>query len=130
MSVITKLLPLEKFYSLSGPLSRLPGYEFRPQQLEVALAVEKFLRDSSASLAIEAPTGVGKTFAVLVPALREAERQGMRILFLTAGITLQEQLINKALPRLRQFLGVDFTFGLLKGRSNYVCLRLAREAAE
>ncbi|MBR1672580.1 MAG: ATP-dependent DNA helicase [Fretibacterium sp.] len=122
-------MPLKDFYSPSGPLARLPGYEFRPQQLEVALAVEKFLHGPGAALAVEAPTGVGKTFAVLVPALREAARQGARILFLTAGITLQEQLINKDLPRLRQLLGFGFAFGLLKGRSNYVCLRLARNAA-
>ena len=130
MNAITERLPLEKFYSPSGPLSRLPGYEFRPQQLEVAQTVEKFLRGPGASLAVEAPTGVGKTFAVLVPALREAWQFGTRILFLTAGITLQEQLIGKDLPRLHQLLGFDFTFGLLKGRSNYVCLRLARNAAE
>ena len=127
---ITKRLPLEKFYSPSGPLARLPGYEFRPQQLEVALAVENFLCGSGTTFAVEAPTGVGKTFAVLVPALREAARQDARILFLTAGITLQEQLINKDLPRLRQLLGFDFTFGLLKGRSNYACLRLARSVTE
>ena len=129
MNAITKRLPLKDFYSPSGPLARLPGYEFRPQQLEVALAVESFLRGSGATLAVEAPTGVGKTFAVLIPALREAQQQGAKILFLTAGITLQEQLIGKDLPRLRQLLGFDFTFGLLKGRSNYVCLRLARNAA-
>ncbi|MBQ9564954.1 MAG: ATP-dependent DNA helicase [Synergistaceae bacterium] len=78
------------------------------------------------SFALEAPTGVGKTFAVLVPALREASRAGRRILFLTAGIALQEQLIEKDLPRLRELLGIPFAFGLLKGRSNYVCLRQAR----
>ena len=126
---ITEHLPLKDFYSPTGPLSRLPGYEFRAQQLEVALTVEKFLRGPGVTLAVEAPTGVGKTFAVLVPALREARQFGTRILFLTAGITLQEQLIGKDLPRLRQLLGFDFTFGLLKGRSNYVCLRLARNAA-
>ena len=104
-------------------MSRLPGYEFRPQQLELALAVEAFLRDpQERTFAAEAPPGVGKTFALLVPALREGAG-GRRILFLTAGIALQEQLIGKDLPRLRQLLGRDFTFGLLKGRSRYACLR-------
>ncbi|MCR4817673.1 MAG: ATP-dependent DNA helicase [Fretibacterium sp.] len=130
MNYITSFLPLKDFYAPSGPLSSLPGYEFRPQQLEVAQTVENFLRGPGAALAVEAPTGVGKTFAVLVPALREARQLGTRLLFLTAGITLQEQLIGKDLPRLRQLLGFDFTFGLLKGRSNYICLRLARNAAE
>ena len=114
---------LEKFYSPSGPLSRLPGYEFRPQQLELALAVQAFLRDpAERTFAAEAPPGVGKTFALLVPALREG-RGERRILFLTAGIALQEQLIGKDLPRLRGLLGRDFSFGLLKGRSHYACLR-------
>ena len=55
---------LEKFYSSSGPLSRLPGYEFRPQQLELALAVQAFLRDpAERTFAAEAPPDVGKTFA-------------------------------------------------------------------
>ena len=122
-----KLNDLKTFYSPSGPMSSLPGYEFRPQQLEVALALQNFLRDpEQISFAVEAPTGVGKTFAVLVPALMEGLRRGARLLFLTAGIALQEQLIEKDLPRLRQLLGINFNFGLLKGRANYVCLRLAR----
>ena len=108
-------------------MARLPGFEFRPQQLEMALALQKFLRDpEQTAFAVEAPTGVGKTFAVLVPTLLEAARHGTRILFLTAGIALQEQLIEKDLPRLRELLGLHFNFGLLKGRSHYVCLRLAR----
>ena len=65
---------------------------------------------------------MGKTFALLVPALREAAGE-RRILFLTAGIALQEQLIGKDLPRLKGLLGRDFSFGLLKGRSHYACLR-------
>ncbi len=114
---------LKDFYSPSGPLSRLPGYEFRPQQLELALAVQAFLRDpAERTFAAEAPPGVGKTFALLVPALMEAAGE-RRILFLTAGIALQEQLIGKDLPRLRGLLGRDFAFGLLKGRSHYACLR-------
>ena len=56
-------LTLNEFYSPSGPMSRLPGYEFRPQQLELALAVEAFLRDpQERTFAAEAPPGVGKTF--------------------------------------------------------------------
>ena len=122
----TTELSLKDFYSPSGKMSRLPSYEFRPQQLEAALAVQGFLRDADAAvLALEAPTGVGKTFAVLVPALMEARRQGARILFLTASIALQEQVIGKDLPRLAELLDSDLRFGLLKGRANYACLRRA-----
>ena len=126
----TTELSLKDFYSPSGTLSRLPGYEFRPQQLEAALAVQDFLRDEAVrTFALEAPTGVGKTFAVLVPALCEARRRGARILFLTAGIALQEQVIGKDLPGISRMLGMKLKFGLLKGRSNYVCLRTAQNAA-
>lgn len=129
MSRITKI-SLEKFYSPSGPLAKLPGYEFRPQQLEAALAVESFLRSpDERAMALEAPTGVGKTFAVLAPALRDAAESDKRILFLTASIALQEQVMQKDLPRLKGLLGVPFTFGILKGRSNYACLRRASFAA-
>ena len=96
----------------------------------MALALERFLRDpEQVSFAVEAPTGVGKTFAVLIPVLREAVRRGARALFLTAGIALQEQLMEKDLPRLRQLLGFGISFGLLKGRSNYACLRLAHSVS-
>jgi ATP-dependent DNA helicase DinG len=72
-------------------------------------------------MAAEAPPGVGKTFAVLIPAILEGEDR--HILFLTASIALQEQLISKDLPKLNAILGKSFSYGLLKGRGNYVCLR-------
>ena len=119
-------ISLKKIFSPTGPMSCLPGYESRPQQLEMAQAVQALLRSGNErSLAVEAPTGVGKTFAVLVPTLLEARRREMRVLFLTAGIALQEQVTDKDLPRIRELLGLDFEFGLLKGRSHYVCLRKA-----
>jgi ATP-dependent DNA helicase DinG len=105
---------------------RLAGYEHRPQQVDFALAVRDFLLDPARSLlAAEAPPGVGKTFAVLIPALLLAEERDSRVLFLTAGIALQEQLIGKDLPKLRSVLGKNFSYGLLKGRGNYLCLRKA-----
>lgn len=102
--------------------------------MELANAVWRSLKSKTESiLAAEAPPGIGKTFALLAPAmlhLMDEESEG-RILFLTAGITLQEQLIKKDLPKLNEILGLDMSFGLLKGRRNYVCLRqaagLARE---
>ena len=116
---------LEDFFTPSGYLARrLDKYEYRPQQQEFAVAVHDFLLDGAKStMAAEAPPGVGKTFAVLIPALVEAEDR--HILFLTAGIALQEQLIDKDLPKLRTILGKNFSYGLLKGRNNYVCLRRA-----
>jgi ATP-dependent DNA helicase DinG len=113
------------FFTPSGSLAhRLEGYEYRPQQLQFAQAVHDFLQDPELStMAAEAPPGVGKTFAVLIPAILEAGDN--HILFLTASIALQEQLIAKDLPKLSALLGKKFSYGLLKGRSNYICLRRA-----
>jgi ATP-dependent DNA helicase DinG len=121
----TTKTPLSDFFSSSGLLARrFDGYEHRPQQAELALAVHDFLLDPvQSTMAAEAPPGVGKTFAVLIPSILLALTQGTHILFLTAGIALQEQLIGKDLPKLRSLLGKDFSYGLLKGRGNYACLR-------
>ncbi|GHS93258.1 ATP-dependent DNA helicase-like protein [Synergistales bacterium] len=118
---------ISDFFAPNGALRRrFKGYEHRPQQGELAAAIQAFLFSSEESvMAAEAPPGVGKTFAVLIPAISLAIEQEKRILFLTASITLQEQLIDKDLPKLKSVLGKDFAFGLLKGRSNYVCLRRA-----
>ena len=87
--------PFADFFVPSGLLAqRLEGYEYRPQQFEFAQAVHEFLRDPEKSvMAAEAPPGVGKTFAGLIPSLLEAEAEDCHVLFLTASIALQEQLI-------------------------------------
>ena len=104
----------------------LPGYEHRPQQLEMAAAVDAAFRGNR-HLVVEAGTGVGKSFAYLVPAIREAVREKRRVVVSTYTISLQEQLIEKDLPFLKKATGEDFVAVLVKGRSNYVCLRrLAR----
>jgi ATP-dependent DNA helicase DinG len=101
-------------------------YEARPQQLEMASAVADALEDGS-SLLVEAGTGVGKSLAYLVPMLMHAKRGNQRVMVSTHTISLQEQLVGKDLPLLRARLGWDFRAVLVKGRSNYLCLRrLAR----
>lgn len=94
----------------------LPGYEWRPQQLEMAHAVEKALAQKRFLLA-EAGTGTGKTLAYLVPALLS----GKRVVISTATRTLQEQIFLKDLPLLRDEVGLEVKAALLKGRSNYLC---------
>ena len=104
----------------------LPAYEHRRQQLEMAAAVDAAFRGNR-HLVVEAGTGVGKSFAYLVPAIREAVREKRRVVVSTYTISLQEQLIEKDLPFLKKATGEDFVAVLVKGRSNYVCLRrLAR----
>lgn len=100
----------------------LKNYEYRPQQEEMASAVADALEDS-AHLVVEAGTGVGKSFAYLIPAIDFAINESERIIVSTNTISLQEQLINKDIPFLREILPYDFKVVLVKGRSNYICLR-------
>ncbi len=106
-----------------GPLARaFPNYEHRPQQVTMLRAVARAFNEDR-HLMIEAPTGVGKSLAYLIPAIYWAVQNGERVIVSTATINLQDQLINRDLPLLRQALGVDFEAVVLKGRSNYLCPR-------
>ena len=99
----------------------LPGYESRAEQLEMARAVDAAFTDHE-HLFAEAGTGVGKSFAYLVPAvLRVADRR--RIVVSTYTIALQEQLIGKDLPFLAEALPLEFSAAVGKGRNNYLCVR-------
>lgn len=101
-------------------------YEPRPQQLEMAVAVAEAIEEPH-HLAVEAGTGVGKSFAYLVPLIHAAVTRNIQTMVSTYTISLQEQLISKDIPFLRKHMGLDFKAVLVKGRSNYLCLRrLAR----
>ncbi len=101
-----------------GPLAQaLEGFAPRPGQKDLADAVEAALTGGHA-LVGEAGTGVGKTYAYLVPALRH----GGKIVISTGTRHLQDQLFHSDLPRVRQALGVSSRVALLKGRANYICL--------
>jgi ATP-dependent DNA helicase DinG len=112
-----------------GPLARRdPGFRPRAVQDRLAAAVADALATRSALVA-EAGTGVGKTFAYLVPLLLA----GGRALVSTATKSLQDQLFLRDLPRLRDALGVPVTLALLKGRASYLCrhrLEMARLTAQ
>jgi Rad3-related DNA helicase/DNA polymerase III epsilon subunit-like protein len=106
-----------------GPLAGvLPGYEHREPQLQMLLAVAQ-IQGRGGSLVVEAGTGTGKSLAYLVPSIARAVGHGERVVVSTNTHTLQEQLMTKDLPGLREWLPWDFTACLLKGRSNYVSLR-------
>lgn len=106
-----------------GPLAAaLTAYEVRPQQLEMADAVAAAF-ENRRHLLVEAGTGVGKSFAYLVPAIQALTRRKQRVVISTYTIALQEQLIGKDIPFLAAHLGEKFTAELGKGRSNYLCLR-------
>lgn len=122
---------MKDFFGPEGILrDRLDHFDFRPQQRELAEKIESFLDSDLRLLAAEAPTGVGKTYAMLIPAMLWAADNNTTVLALTSGITLQEQLIEKDIPVLLDVLGLDLPYGLLKGRGNYACLRKARELGQ
>jgi ATP-dependent DNA helicase DinG len=114
-----------------GPVARLLGqYEDRPSQRDMAAYIADAYNDGGVVL-LEAGTGVGKSFAYLVPALAWARANGERTVVSTNTINLQEQLVGKDLPLLRDALGTDErspTFALLKGWRNYLCLARLHQA--
>lgn len=122
---------VDRFFSPGGLLQTACAnepfpYEPRPQQRDMARAVAGAF-EASHHLAVEAGTGVGKSFAYLVPLILSAVRKNIQVVASTYTIALQEQLIQKDIPFLKEHLGVPFKALLVKGRSNYLCLRrLAR----
>ncbi len=114
---------LQEFFGPTGPLaSSLDGFETRDEQIEVALAIEDAMRTGSPCLA-EAGTGVGKTMAYLVPAVRAALK-GKKTVISTHTISLQNQLVARDIPQaLQLFPGASekLTFTVMKGRGNFLC---------
>ncbi|MBI5056759.1 MAG: hypothetical protein HZB61_09110 [Nitrospirae bacterium] len=102
-----------------------PHYEDRPQQREMAEAVYSCLQNNK-RLLVEAGTGVGKSFAYLIPAILSNEKT----IVSTASIALQDQLINKDLSFLQRAMPQRFSFAMLKGKNNYLCLKREREFSE
>lgn len=153
--------------------SRMPRFELRNEQLDMAASVERAI-ESQSHLAVEAGTGVGKSFAYLVPTILysvhdqvaaagrpdtfDVDADGIpmqpvkslpgppdpfffdsdddscvepdfhRVVVSTHTISLQEQLFEKDIPFLRSILPYEFTSVLVKGRSNYICLRRMERA--
>jgi ATP-dependent DNA helicase DinG len=113
-----------------GALSRLlPSFESRSSQVEMLRSVAGAFNDSRV-LAVEAGTGIGKSFAYLVPALDWASRNDERVVVSTATINLQQQLVDKDIPTVLKLLGKDVPVALVKGRGNYLCLKRLREALD
>ena len=108
---------------------QFPGFEHRPQQIEMLRAVVRAFNQGGHLIA-EAGTGVGKSLAYLLPALLFAVKNGTRVVISTNTINLQEQLLQKDIPALVKVLeeaGLvapgELRAAPLKGRANYLCLR-------
>ena len=129
--------------------NKLDSYELRPQQLDMAMAIEKSIEENK-HLIVEAGTGVGKSMAYLVPFIFWTVKNRKKVIISTYTKTLQEQLIRKDLPFLRSALKFahadthkndsppeaelgqeekfDFSFALCVGGQNYLCLRRFNQA--
>jgi len=114
-----------------GPVAQVMGaFEDRPSQRDMAAYIADVYNDGGVAV-LEAGTGVGKSFAYLVPALVWARENGERTVISTNTINLQEQLVGKDLPVLGRALATgDHTpsFALLKGWRNYLCLARLEQA--
>jgi predicted DnaQ family exonuclease/DinG family helicase len=100
----------------------LPGFEVRPQQVEMLQAVAGALNRKQ-HLLVEAGTGTGKSLAYLLPAATYAYLNRERVVISTNTINLQDQLFKKDVPDLQRLLPFEFRVAVLKGRSNYLCQR-------
>lgn len=113
--------------------ARLQHYEHRAQQLDMADAVAAAIAQGRHAV-VEAGTGVGKSFAYLVPAVlaatapRAEDSPPVRVVVSTHTISLQEQLMTKDLPLLNAVIPGEFTAVLVKGRRNYISLRRLESA--
>ena len=108
--------------ALSGAVQT---YRTRPGQLQMAEAVADVL-EQGGMLVVEAGTGVGKTYAYLVPTLLS----GKRVLVSTATKALQDQLFGRDIPQLQELMGLPLRVALLKGRSSYLCLNRMESARQ
>src|SRR3954466_11673491 len=120
---------LESILAPGGAIARRMAdrYEHRPQQLEMAAAVERAFAEGH-HLLVEAGTGVGKSFAYLLPAIDFAVKHKKRVVISTHTISLQEQLIDKDIPLLQSIYPNEFSAVLVKGRGNYLCRRRLEQA--
>ncbi len=108
---------LEQLLGEAGPFAQqLTGFEPRSGQLQMAQLVERGIMENMHTI-VEAGTGVGKSLAYLVPAVRSRKK----IVLSTGTIALQEQLVHKDIPLVEAALGVHLRVTLLKGRAHYLC---------
>lgn len=126
-------LEIANLLTESGPVARVLGtssFEDRPGQRDMAAYIADAYNDGGIAL-LEAGTGIGKSFAYLVPALEWARVNGERTVVSTNTINLQEQLVGKDLPILSRAFSTGeraVTFALLKGWRNYLCLSRLEQA--
>ncbi len=120
------LAAVAEAFSSQGALAKAtPSFMPRAGQIQMAQAVAETL-NMGGQLVVEAGTGIGKTYAYLVPVLLS----GRPALISTATKALQDQLALRDIPRLQAALGVHARVSVLKGRSSYLCLNRLESARQ
>ena len=121
---------LERLLGPEGPLvEKHPRYEDRPGQRAMLRLVAERFNEGGVAI-VEAGTGTGKSLAYSMPAAAWAVQNGERTVLSTNTINLQEQLDRKDLPLVRDLIGDEVDWALVKGRGNYISIRRARLAAD
>ena len=121
-------IDIDKYFGDLGVIrKKYPDFEIRDEQYKMSKDIEKSLNENKKAL-IEAGTGTGKTLAYLIPTLEYALENNLKAIISTNTINLQEQLINKDIPLVKELIGQDFKYTLVKGRGNYLCKRKLQNA--
>ena len=130
---VIKLLDEEgaaHYLSATGPLAASsPTYEERPVQLELVKKIARSFNKNAVGI-FEAGTGVGKSFAYLLPSMLWALENKERVVVSTGTINLQQQLVEKDIPLAQKIIGKPIKAVLVKGRQNYLCLRRLDDAGK
>ena len=118
---------IKNYFAKDGILAKeIKGFEYRKEQEEMAHYIQDAINEDR-KIIIEAGTGTGKTLAYLIPAIKWAVVNKKKVIIATNTINLQEQLLLKDIPLAKSIIKEDFSYVLVKGRSNYLCKRLFNE---
>mgnify|MGYP006277490201 FL=1 len=111
------------YFKENGPLAEnMEGFEYRNEQIEITESIIDNFNNSDFTL-IEAGTGIGKSFAYLIPALYWAVKNDEPVVISTNTINLQQQIMDKDVEFLKKVLPFKFKADLAIGRKNYLCIR-------
>jgi len=125
--IFLEKINIENYFSKDGILAKeIKGFEYRQEQEEMAHYIQDAINEDR-KIIIEAGTGTGKTLAYLIPAIKWAVVNKKKVIIATNTINLQEQLLLKDIPLAKSIIKEDFSYVLVKGRSNYLCKRLFNE---
>lgn len=102
-------------------VTNVPGFKKRPAQVRMIRYVAQVMSREKGRIAIEAPTGTGKSMGYMVPTILIGQDQERQVVLSTATVALQEQIYNRDLPAFLKATGIDATTALVKGRNRYAC---------